>query len=411
MRPLAFRRGSVYVAVLGGTMLVAVIGVAGVLAVGVERRGSELVSATGEARALAASGLDLAAHRMQNTTTWRAAAAAAPTTKIGLGSGLASFTFSDPIDGDLANSVEDPILVRATGETGSALQMLEVRLAPTLRGLTCLDFSLVSAGAITLKSGASVAAVREMASNASISASSATVDANVAAVGTISGTTYLGGGRTGITPIEFPAATVFADLAKLGTAIPFAALGGGSLNKTVLGPGVSPYSAGDPNGIYVIDCKGSNLTIDDARILGTLIVLNAGSISQIIHSVLMEPAAGDMPTLIVQGPMQFKTDGKDLRESVININLNPAGVPYRGVTDGDQSDAYASVLRGTIYVSGAVVISGKSMIHGTLAVGSLTVDGSGEATVRDDPNLGQPQGFRAWPGFTIEPETWRRPVN
>jgi len=62
-------------------------------------------------------------------------------------------------------------------------------------------------------------------------------------------------------------------------------------------------------------------------------------------------------------------------------------------------------------VSGGVVISGKSMIHGSLVAGTLTVDGSGEATVRDDPNLGRPQGFRAWPGFTIEPGTWRRPVN
>ena len=109
------------------------------------------------------------------------------------------------------------------------------------------------------------------------------IAANVEAVNAIVGQDYTGLTTTGITPRTMPdPASVFSSYA--GTSINYAALPVSGptamLEDLVLSPASNPYGPVDsPNGVYVIDCQGQNLTIQRVRIVGTLIVLNPGSAS------------------------------------------------------------------------------------------------------------------------------------
>jgi hypothetical protein len=125
------RRGGAYVAILGTSMLVTVIGLSALLVVRVERRTSDLAAHATEAHIHVQSGVELALHLMQADPNWRSTYThdvwAAPQA---LGGGSVSFKLVDEIDGALGNNPADPVRIYARSEVGPTVRFASVLFDP-----------------------------------------------------------------------------------------------------------------------------------------------------------------------------------------------------------------------------------------------------------------------------------------
>jgi len=111
-------------------MLIAVIGIASLMASRVQRRSTTLAGDAIVARELARSGIDLGLlYIQQQPTQWRADfAAGTAITNMDLGDGQVTVTAADPIDGNLTNNSTDPVVLTGVGNSSSSTYMLEVTL-------------------------------------------------------------------------------------------------------------------------------------------------------------------------------------------------------------------------------------------------------------------------------------------
>jgi hypothetical protein len=123
------QRGSVYVLVLGASLLVAVIGVSSLMAARVQRRAVVASADMTQASELARSALDWGLWEINiNPGFWRMVLASMPPTNVPFAGGTYSLTLVDPIDGNLTNNNTDPVVFTGIGKFGSARFMLEVTL-------------------------------------------------------------------------------------------------------------------------------------------------------------------------------------------------------------------------------------------------------------------------------------------
>jgi hypothetical protein len=195
----------------------------------------------------------------------------------------------------------------------------------------------------------------------------------------------------------------------MGTQINFSSLtSGGEIRDTVLGPGRNPYGAANAAGVYFINCANQAITIRNARISGTLVLVNPGSGSSFTQSVLLEAATPGYPALLVSGDMTLNMDSTDLTEGA--GSMNPTGAPYRGVTDTDTTDTYPSMISGLVYVSGNLTISGSTTIYGpVLSVKAISFSGTPVLyPVMPSPT---PPGFSTAGGFVPVSGSWARVTN
>lgn len=460
------RNGSVYVFVLGSCTLAAA---AGITAVTLHRQRLERVRLTAQAqaaRADAQSALEFATTVISQDpagTTWRSSSTLAFANKRYFGSGASDIciALSDPGDNDLTDSNLDPVIITVAAANGPCEQAYEMTLTPALTPLSCLNFAVVVAGTLTkhgtgalYTSGTtSVGKAWEVDSDAKpdalatfqtaqsmpTSAGAPVMVWRMAGGGapattmttTTSGTSGLtltetGGGskssgqRTGV---SYDAATMeamipnatdsFKHYASIGTAIAYSSLTGGELRNTVLSPGRNPFGVANPQGVYVIDCRGSAITIRDCRVSGTLVILNAGAGSVVQDGVCIEPVSDALPALLVQGSVQFDLVSTDLSESSLGVNFNPASAPYDGVTDSDTSDVYPSWIRGLTYVSGNLTVNtGHTTIRGMVAVGGgLTIASNAQLRVRYAKPAQPVPGFAQITGMGLSPGSLKRVVN
>ncbi len=126
----ARQRGSVYVLVLGASLIVAVIGISALMAARVQRRATQVSAGMAQTRQLARSAIDLGLLTVQqNPATWRTLFAAGTLpTNLSLGSGKLTLAATDPVDGDLTNNLTDPVVLTGIGMSGDARYMLQVTL-------------------------------------------------------------------------------------------------------------------------------------------------------------------------------------------------------------------------------------------------------------------------------------------
>ena len=101
-----------------------------------------------------------------------------------------------------------------------------------------------------------------------------------------------------------------------------------------------------------------------------------------------------------------------LSESARNVNFNPAGSPYQGTTDTDQTDTYPSQIKGLVYVSvDAVFADRDTTIDGGLVSGRvINVNVNDALTVNYDSRYltNPPPGFSQGSELKVTPGTWRR---
>jgi hypothetical protein len=159
------RRGSIYVLVLGTTMIVAVLGLASITLVRVQRMQTDGGSDMRNAQLYAKAAVDMAWYRVQNDASWRSKMASGTwSTDQAIGDGYYNFTATDPIDGNLTNSAVDPVVIVGVGKSGKATQKLQMEIRALQPGLRCLE-PMVHSGNSLKFDGGSVASDRMVSAN------------------------------------------------------------------------------------------------------------------------------------------------------------------------------------------------------------------------------------------------------
>ncbi len=128
-RPDTRHRGSVYLLVLGASILVAVIGISSLMAARVQRRTIQMSAGMIQSRELAGAAIDRGLWEIKvNSMFWRMKFVYWPPTNVPLANGTFTLTATDPIDGNLLNNTADPVILTGIGKSGDAQYLLQVTL-------------------------------------------------------------------------------------------------------------------------------------------------------------------------------------------------------------------------------------------------------------------------------------------
>ncbi len=416
------RRGSIYIMVLGTSTAMTVIGLSALLAVRIERRGAEGTADLSKARFHARSAIEMGLFQIGSDLDWR-------TNQTNgnwyvdkpISTGTFTLEGVDPNDGDLGNNDTDPLVFTGIGTRGDALYSLQVTLTAEVRPLSCLEVALHANNDLLIMVSSFITSDQTISANNIVDvATSAIANADVEAVNGITGPgTINGTSTTGITPRAMPDSTVFdfyLDPAN-ATAIDINAIpspgGTPTISDVVISPISNPYGASlSPNGVYVINCAGQDIYIQNCRIVGTLVLLNPGSISDVLFAVNWEPAVINYPALLVSGDMRISLNNAPLSETTLAVNFNPPGTPYEGVQDTNTTQSYPSVLKGLIYVSGDLTTTVNPVFDGAVVVGgAVNVSNALDLTYQPTFLNNPPPGFTAAPRMVVTPDSWRQVVN
>ena len=383
--------------------LAAIATAAGVGGLYVQRtrlRTAQSIADMDAARTLAASGLEHALARIDAAPTWRTSIGAGSwLDAVDLGPGTLSVSVADPIDADIADAPTDPIRITAAAAVGDARQRLSADVEFTSAPYTVLQCAAYG-GANVYIGSTTLTADSPVSSGAGMTALAATVQAPVEAVGLVSGLIYYQSQQSGATARTVPAsADLLSTWSGLGTSISYASLSGGILERRLLKPGAGTATTSFDPSVWVINCAGGALTIRDLRIYGTLVVLNASTVT-VSSSVRIDPVNAGWPSLIVQGQLRLGISTAVLRESTVAANLNPAGAPWQGTTDTDMADSYASGITGIVLATGEVQVNQALTLTGTLiSLGNqLTVSNTLTITRDVASQASPPPGF-----YTLTP--------
>ncbi|MCP3904432.1 MAG: hypothetical protein GY715_12460 [Planctomycetes bacterium] len=407
-RVLRRRRGAAYVLILAIATAVALIGLTALHVSHMQFRGASLTRDWSDAQTIAQAGIDTGLLAVANAidaaeaanSDWRLQFDSdAPISPVTMGRGSYTWMVTDP-DGNLLDDPTDAFEIVATGAVNTASYSLSARLQPDEPADPASSLgSALHAGGNLMINTATLTADGLVTSNGNVVASSAVVDADVEAVGLISGDAFGGATATGADARELPISWIFEQYVSRGTPIGIGSISSNRIRRKVLSPGRNPYGATNPLGIYVIDCGGQSLEIQGTRLVGTLVLLNAGPGTEISDTVTFEPALPDYPSLLVQGSIRIAPGPGHLDENAESTNYNPTDTPYKGHGDSDKNDLYPGVISGLVYVSGNVQIDGDVIIEGALiAGGSIAISGANVSVLYRDTFLNDaPPGFRVGP--------------
>jgi hypothetical protein len=384
LRQRSRRRGSVYLAVLGVAMIVLTLAVGGIMAARVQARSSDGSGDMTEARQAALSGLELARLWMLQDSAWRANRAAANgtwATNLAVGNGATvSISVVDPVDGNLTNRPHDPVTITATGRKGQAVQVVQQSIIARANALPCLRYAVHVNGQLRAKASDLFVGSATASTNGSLR-NEQIIEGNVECGSITSAGIVAGIITSGVAPRALPDPTVAESYASLGTLI---TPSGNKIDKQVLSPGLNPWGAANPDGVYVIRTS-SDVTISNSRINGTLVVICPGKTVTLSGALCIQTARSDYPALIVDGNLNLNfNSATSLSETTTGVNFNPTGAPYNNVTDGDTADTYPSEIWGLVHARGPISVGQNCTIRGAL-IGDYA--GSGEALRTDGGDL------------------------
>jgi hypothetical protein len=401
--------------VLAVTVIVATLGMGALLAVRGEARVARAAGDIAEVRLYALSAIELGRLWISKDAEWRSNrsqgvwAADQP-----VGSGSFTLEVTDPIDGNLANRPHDPVVMKATAVKGQTRQVLQVMLAADPTPLPALAYPLHAGGQLHVDSGGRLTVkVATVSTNGDLR-NEGTITGNVEAAAASSRGKVNGLVKLGVSPKAFPASGVVEMYAALGTSIS----PGNTIDRRVLGPGCNPWGAANADGVYVIR-TGSDLTIRNTRIYGTLVVICPARSVTVEGNVLLQPARSDYPALIVQGNLVlgYTSANSSLSETVQGVNYNPSGAAYQGAADADMLDQYPSEIQGLAHVTGTLDVQTDALVRGAVlcesAVAADAVRWRANAEIVHDPNLylNPPQGYTTQVKMVPQPGSWQQKVD
>lgn len=407
-----FRRGGIYFAVIGVSMLVALIGLGAMAAVRAQRLTVVVSTDTIEARDLALSAVELGAYGVSLDSTWRSARPNGRwITGRALGDGVLDIEGYDPVDNSISNRPTDRVTIRGIGRKGKARQMLEATLAASGLPMDAHEMALHTAGQLRVESGMRLTVTGAPASTNSTVRNDGIIDGNVEcrgfdSLGVITGTTNP---LANIKPMPDPG--LVALYANLGTAMNPP----GIITNALISPESNPWGATNAEGVYVIT-SSSDITIRNIRLYGTLVIIAPGKKVTIDSLINMQPVRKDYPVLIVDGNLTLSYNSAlTMSEATIGVNLNPPRAPYNGADNQNTSDSFPVEICGLVHARGQVEIIAASRIRGGLiaeAIGSSAVRiGSNPEIIYDSQFRTSPiMGYMKSVTMRVVPGTWRQAV-
>jgi len=416
------RAGSIYVFVLGISTLVAVIGLSVLTLAQLNARAASGGNDSAEAAILAQSAVEFAQLKLASNANWRTTYTnGVATSPVALGRGTISFMLVDPNDGDLTNNSSDSVQIYGIGKVGSATRACSVVSGVYYPPLSSLSSALGVPNGITINSG-TLTGSGTLATNSSIGGLGNTGAINLEAGGLVTGSfTGTGTVTSGATLRSYPDTTsVFSYYSTNGRSVSYSSIptvnGSKTISKALFSPNSNPYGGGAVNsqGIYVINCGNSALTITNTRVVGTLVILNVSTLT-VSGSNSFEPSLPGFPVLLVQGSLTLSGSATALSESSISTNLNPSGTPYPynggagGTSNTTTTDTYPSAFNGIVYCTGFLTTSGSTTntIKGVL-IGNNIASLGGTLNINFDPtsNTSPPPGFTSAAQLNINTGSW-----
>lgn len=410
------RRGGIYIAVLGASVFVAIVGLAAMAQVRSQRASVESTVNATRARHAAEAGVELAAQWVAADSNWRQNRnSGAWRSGLDIGGPLCTVEGIDPIDGNFRNRPYDPLLLRATATRGGVTQIVQARMKAVGTPINSLALALHSVGELQVGSGAAITVQGAPASTAGTYSSSGTLTGSVQCLLSLFPGAVTGG-VTILTSIltQLPPSGVQAMYTGLGTAI---SVPGNTIDRAVIGPGINPYGAVNTDGLYILTTN-QNLTIRNSRISGTLVIVCPGKTVTIDSPVFLEPARADYPVLIVDGNLVIKyTAASGLSESNLGVNFNPTGAPFKGDSNNTSADAYPAEIYGLVHVKGTLTMESSPIIRGTviceaapLLAPAVVLKGSPQ--IFYDPALftSPPMGYTTSVEMKLDGGTWAKIV-
>ncbi|MCX5662022.1 MAG: hypothetical protein NTW19_20275 [Planctomycetota bacterium] len=190
------------------------------------------------------------------------------------------------------------------------------------------------------------------------------------------------------------------------------------LDRVVLSPASNPYGSTNAKGIYLLDCGGKSVTIGPCRIVGTLVVTNAGSGTTIQGPIVWEPALANYPALLTDKAITLTVNSAvGLSESTYGVNLNPTNTPYPyvgGSANAVATDGYPSVINGIVYCGADLTTTSNTSVKGmVVSAGKINVNATSlNLSYGSAPFILPPPGFGAQsPAVAPIAGTWQRVVN
>lgn len=190
------------------------------------------------------------------------------------------------------------------------------------------------------------------------------------------------------------------------------------MDRVLLSPASNPFGSVNTNGIYIIDCGGKDVIVQNCRIVGTLVFINSTEAQPpyVQGAMIWEPAVSNYPALLTTGTVHVAFTNTAPNESVLGFNMNPAGTPYPydgGTTNETLSDAFAARITGLVYsqtqlkFAGAPSITGVVVANDSISVNASSLSLNYSSIYLNDP----PPGFDVGTvTMKVVPGTWMRTV-
>jgi len=403
--------GSTYLLVLATSMLVTIIGLASLFAVRVQRRSAQIAKDSACARFYSQAAVELGLLFVSQDPNWRTTRPnGAWLSNKPLGSGSFTLEGIDPADGNLGNSKYDSAVLTGTGLSGQTCQRTQVVLVPVIKPLEALGTCLHASGKVTIKAGWQITVVGGSVSTNGVLDNDNTIDGDAEAAQTEHTGTITGLLTAPAASKRMPDAQVISSYISRATTLPVT---GGTVNAVVLSPSYTPWGSTNPDGVYFISL-GSDMTIKNSRINGTLIVRTNTKKLTLGEAVFMHSYKTDYPVLIVDGDLVIgiRTCDYTLSEASNTTNYNPVVAPYEGQWNVDLLDEYPNEIRGLVHVKGSLNLQQTARIRGVvICEGTVTCEG--QNTVLRDTALyaSPPQGYTFVDSMAISPGSWKQVVN
>lgn len=413
----ARRGGSLYVVVMGVGMLVSVIALASSSIGRLEARNAIRNEDASRARLCARSGVEYALNWLNREPTWRTSLTSGATAQtVWINGGAFEWTVTDT-DGDLADDPRDHAVLRVEGGYKESFAVIEVDIEPAGRALTCLQAVVAAGNNVYVDSGGDIEGSGFVYAGNDAEAKGTDIDLDVEAVGQVIGGSWKAEETEGVPPREMPGDHVFDWYLERGTEIPLASIpesfGKRRFELRMVSRWYNDFGDIDPNGIYWIDLEGEAIDLKWSRVLGTLVLLNAGAGTTFSDVAIHQGEPLNYPCLMVQGNLTIDLrsfiTSTQLREQWI-FNYNPPGMPYNGDEDNDKTDNRDATLDGIVYVTGTVTFTDEATVRGCVVAEDVVVNDGETLTTEYRPYAFYypPPGFSAGTGVRVLPGTWRR---
>jgi len=377
------RRGSIYVMTLGTAMIVAVLGLAGLMIVRVQRLQIDTGIDMRNAQSYAKAALDMAWHRVQNDSSWRSKMDSGTwATDQAIGDGFYSFTATDPVDGNLTDSDYDPVVVVGVGKSGNTTQKHQMEIRALQPGIRCLEPVLHAEKNLTFDGGTVTGDRMVSANDKAEMKNSAQVYADAEAqndVATSSGGVWHGSTTTaGTWPRQMPnIVTLYSYYTANGTTINYSDLPDWDANQ-IDNPGgedatTSPW--------YGVSCTISKSSVQKKSGISSIWCSNRNSVGDYLAQDVTSKLESGI-TYYTEVQVRTSTD-EDVDYTVkLKVVSTGSGTLYFNLTNTDETDDSWKTLSGT-----QTVTWNGSLTQAELYVGSSSSSYSyyvDDVVMRDD---------------------------